>query len=181
MQRYFKVYGLVLKRVNFAESDQIIHFLSKEKGHFSAVVKGVRKLNSKKLGLLEPGSLTEAYFIKTKGLPLLTQLGQKKEQVDVKTLSLKKLRLFFQLLEVFERLFVAEELDDTSFNLVLKLRKEALSNAPNQRLIKNDLADLIAHLGFVHPDQTEFGSLSAYVESLTEKELKSARLLTIKR
>ncbi len=180
MSRYFKTYGLVLKRANLGETDQIIHFLSQEKGHFSAVAMGVRKLRSKKLGSLEPGSLVEAYFIETKGLPILTQLGQKRQAVDVSELKLKQLKLLFQLLEVFERLFVTETLDKYSFQLVLRLRHQALALKPNNHLIKQDLGNLIAHLGFVHPDQTEFSSLSAYIESLTEKELKSARFLTVK-
>ena len=178
-RKYFKTYGLVLKRVNLGETDQIIHFLSQDQGHFSAVAKGVRKLSSKKLGSLEPGSLVEAYFVSTKGLPVLTQLGRKKQAVDVSLLDLKQLKLLFQLLEVFERLFVAESLDQTSFELVLKLRQTALEPNPRRLSIKRDLANLIAHLGFVHPKQTEFKSLSAYIESLTEKELKSARFLTI--
>ncbi len=179
MSRYFKVYGLVLKRVNFAEGDQIIHFLSQEKGHFSAVAKGVRKLNSKKLGLLEPGSLTEAYFVETKGLPLLTQLGQKQEQVNADDLDLKQMQLFFQLLEVFERLFVADELSQALFHKVIKLRKLSLTKPVKKNLIRTELGNLISELGFQHPKETQFQSLTAYLEALTEKELKSARFLTI--
>ncbi len=179
LARSFKVKGLILKRANFGEADQIIHFLTLEYGNFAAVAKGVRRLRSKKMGTLEPGNLVHAFFIRTKGLPLVTQIGQRKS-IDFSQLDLKQMKLLLQLLETFDKLFVEEELDRYSFQQILSLRQLVLNRAEPRSAIQTQLADLISHLGFQHPQQSHFSSLTAYIEALTETQLNSGRFLKVK-
>lgn len=45
--------ALVLKSINFKDSDKILTLLSKDLGRVSAKAKGIRKINSKRLSFLD--------------------------------------------------------------------------------------------------------------------------------
>ena len=62
----YRAKAIVLKRVDYAESDRIVTFIT-EKGKVSALVKGARKPNSKLAGGIELLAINDIHFLKGKG------------------------------------------------------------------------------------------------------------------
>lgn len=61
--KQFVTKGIVLSRVDFAEADRIITFLTSDQGKIKAIAKGVRKSKSKLAGGIELFSVSELTFI----------------------------------------------------------------------------------------------------------------------
>jgi DNA repair protein RecO (recombination protein O) len=171
--------GIVLKRTNFGETDRIINLLTRERGHLACLAKGVRKLNSSKRALLEPGNYIKGFFVATKGWPIMTQA---KIISDCKNMqqSLKRYRELSQLLEILEKLFVEEELDHPLFNQVLELRKLVVSNQAAPELMRAKLGKLITTLGFQHPTESRYNTISEYIEALSDRPVRSYDYLVVK-
>ncbi|MBD3250584.1 MAG: DNA repair protein RecO [Candidatus Pacebacteria bacterium] len=177
MSRTFNLEALILKRVNTGETDRVVTLLSREKGKLVCVAKGVRKLNSSKRAFMEPGNLVKAHFVQTKSLPLLIQAKLISDSAPAKS-SLVKIRQLTQVLEVFDKLFVEEELDFKTFQLAIDTRDQIVGG--ELKLVKPQLGKLISLLGFPHPDQTKFDSILDYVQQLAERPMRSFEYLQLK-
>jgi DNA repair protein RecO (recombination protein O) len=57
-----KTLGIILRRTNIGEADRILTIYTKEFGKIKAIAKGVRKINSRLAGNLEPYSMGEFMF-----------------------------------------------------------------------------------------------------------------------
>lgn len=178
MPRTFTTLGVVLKRVNIGESDRIVTILTKDYGKYSAVAKGVRKLSSSRGAALEPGSYVKAFFVQTKSLPLLTQAVLIEGAAGMPH-SLSGYRNLSQILEIFEKLFVEEALEESVFEQVLSLRKRVMHQHGGAGQIRRELGALIEALGFQHPDESDHETVSEYLESLLSQQLRSFEFLSI--
>jgi len=172
----FIVDGIVLKRSKVGETDRVITLLTREYGKLVAVAKGVRKISSSKRAFLEPGNLVKAYFIKTKSLPLLTQAKLVGDCSQVRN-DLIEIRKLTQFLEILEKLFIEDEIEENLFNNILELRQKISDRNITNIQIKRRLENLIEKLGFPHPKETKFGSILDYVSSLTNKPMRSFEYL----
>lgn len=180
MSRTFTARGIVLSRKNTGETDRVVKILTQEYGKLICVAKGVRKLKSSKSGTLEPGNLVKAFFIKTKSLPLLTQAVlidnfnlEIPNQVDLATF-----RKLSQILEIFDKLIVEEELDVKTFNKAVLLRSICQLEGSGGK-VRKLLGEFIEELGFQHPDDTKFETISDYLEDLLARPLKSYNFLKV--
>lgn len=169
--------AIVLKRSNFGEKDRIITLYTQKRGKIATVAKGCRSLQSSRLSNLEPGNLVEAYFIESKGLPILLQVQLVDDFIETKS-SLKQIKQLMQVLEVVDKLSVEEE-NEELFAQLLSILKN-LSSGTRHHTTKNQLAALIESLGFQHLDETMYSSISEYVSSLAEKPIRSYEFLTLK-
>lgn len=57
-----KTLGIIIKRSNLGEADRILTVFTKDFGKLKAIAKGVRKINSRLAGNLEPYSLSDFIF-----------------------------------------------------------------------------------------------------------------------
>lgn len=165
---------LVLKRKPLGETDRIVTILSQELGKSAVIAKGVRRLNSSFSSSLEPGNLIKAQLIITKSMPLLVQARLIEDASSTKK-DLPQIRRLTQILEIFDKLFVEEELPDSIFSLVISIRNKLLSGKIN--LIRSDLQQLLTELGFAtnssHIDQ----SMLEYVQEIVERPMQSFKYL----
>lgn len=67
MERSIRVQAIVLSHNNFGEADRYIKLLTSDHGKISALAKGVRKMNSRKAGHLEPFTLVSAQLAHGRG------------------------------------------------------------------------------------------------------------------
>ncbi len=65
MERSIRVQGLVLHHYNYGEADRFVRLLTAERGKISALARGVRRMNSRKAGHLEPFTLASVQLSKT--------------------------------------------------------------------------------------------------------------------
>lgn len=175
--RSYTLSGLILKRTSVGETDRVVTLLTQEKGKLVCVAKGVRKLNSSKRAYMEPGNLVKAYLVRTKGLPLLIQAKLINDSAKIKT-NLVDIRQLVQVLEVFDKLFVEEELPLKTYQLVLNIRA-SLINSQTQ-LIRGQLKQLILQLGFPKPDMKKYDNILEYVQEIAERPMKSFDYLRVK-
>ncbi|MGD9129059.1 MAG: DNA repair protein RecO [Candidatus Woesebacteria bacterium] len=177
-QKSFSTAAIVLKRKNIGETDRLVTVLTEKKGRLMAIAKGVRKINSSKRAYLEPGNLVKAFFIKTKSLPLLTQAELISDSAKLRK-NLNKIRQLSQLLEIFDQLFVEEEIETNLFEKSLKLRELLLAEQFSIQDFKNNLSGLIVQLGYQDPQETKYKSILDYVSMITERKCKSFDYLTV--
>jgi len=174
----FTTEGIVLKRVNTGETDRIITFLTRDFGKLVGIAKGVRSLKSSRQAHLEPGNYLKIFGIYTKNLPLITQTTLL-EDAHASRNSLIGVRQLTQVLEVFDRLFVEGDIDQSAYVKVLKIR-QALFNRIVYQKIQILLGDLLEHLGYQNYHETTHTSVLDYVAEITEKRMKSFEYLQVK-
>lgn len=175
----FSTKGIVLKRVSVGETDRIINLLTQEFGKITCVAKGVRKIKSSKRAYLEPGNLIDAYLIKTKSLPILTQAKLIKDCSKMKQ-TLGAYRQLSQMLEIFEKLFVEQEIEPEMYADILELRNKITSSTATAKYVRETLSKIIVELGFQHPNDSKYESITDYVSALSDKKMKSFEYLNIK-
>lgn len=177
--RSYTTTGIVLKRTNIGETDRLVSILTQDQGKRLVVAKGVRKINSSKRAYLETGNIVKAFLINTKSLPLLTQatLIEDCSQMDQ---NLPNFRALSQLMEIFEKLFVEQEIEPLTYALVLKLRNQVLSNQISPKHMRSLLGDLIHSLGYQHPSESKYDSIGDYISALTDRPMNSYNFLLVK-
>ncbi|NCN82910.1 MAG: hypothetical protein GW947_02985 [Candidatus Pacebacteria bacterium] len=174
----FNVTGIVLKRYNVGELDRAITILTKEEGKSVYIAKGVRRIGSSSAGNLEPGSLVTAHCIKTKSIPLITQTKLHLQALE-STNSLSQVRRVQQLLEIFDCLFVPEELDDTMFAHITALYSAVIQKQTALSELRSKIVDLVRLLGYDISSE-EGASLSEQLATIFERPLRSFEYLLVK-
>lgn len=178
--RTFNTSGIVLKRKKLGETDRLVTILTQEHGKLLSVAKGVRKLDSSKRAFLEPGNYVQAHLVVTKSLPLLIQAKLLEDCAAIR-ISLVEIRKLTQFLEVLEKLFVEEELEDNLFEQILSLRRGIAQQTLNNGQIKAGLGQIIQKLGYRHPNETDYDSILDYVSELADRPMHSFEYLATKK
>lgn len=178
MAKTFTTTGIVLKRANMGESDRMVTLLSSDYGKCTCLAKGARKLHSSKSALLEPGNYIKGFFVETKSLPLLTQVVLLDGSGNVAR-SLADMRSLYQVLEIFEKMFVEEALEPALFDQVLDLRRLVIYETRKTSLVRQKLGTLIESLGFQHPDLSDHQTITQYLQSLLAQPMRSFEYLKI--
>ncbi len=169
--------ALVIKRYDLGETDRIVTLLSQPKGRIACVAKGVRRLNSSTRASLEPGNLIKAHLIFTKGMPLLVQT-KLLEDVAALRKNLAKIRQLTQILEIFDKLFVEEEIENNLFEHILKTRQHLICG--QTQLIRSDLNHLIKKLGFADQTNSKTQTVLECVQQIVERPMRSFEYLRVK-
>ncbi|PWU23951.1 DNA repair protein RecO [Candidatus Cerribacteria bacterium 'Amazon FNV 2010 28 9'] len=173
----FSITGIVLKRVNVGETDRIVTLFTKERGKIACVAKGVRKLSSSKLAVLEPGCEARIYCVETKSLPILTQ-AQLLNDFHHSKQTLPSVKKMFQILETIDALLFEEDVQENVYTLVHSLLTHIdAGQTTSVDTIRETLRTIISLLGFegTTPNQ----SIMELIEELTAKKMKSFEYLTV--
>jgi DNA repair protein RecO len=179
MARSLITRGIVLKRSNLGETDRLVTLLSQDLGKVQCLAKGIRKLQSSNRANLEPGNQVKFFLIQTKSLPLLTQ-SQLLQDAQQLRQSLTGIRQLSEILEIFDRLFVEDFIEEESFQLAENIYHELLNPAKRNLRIKNQLDLLLQNLGYQKLEESGFNTISDYVAALSEKKLHSYAFLEFK-
>ncbi len=178
MLHSFKTEAIILKRINTGETDRIVTLLSKDRGKLVCVAKGVRKLKSSNRAILEPGNLAQVFLVETKAMPILTQSKLLLEANGLRQ-SLTGISQLSQILEIFDRLFVEDFIDEETSLLAFSIHEELLSKDKKNSRIKTLLETLIRQLGYQDFRQTSHSNILEYVAEITEKKMKSFDFLKV--
>lgn len=176
--RTFTITGIVLKRVNTGETDRIVTLLTQEFGKIACVAKGVRNLHSSRRASLEPGNFVKALCVNTSSMPILTQASLISDSGDCRE-SLKKVRQLHQYLEIMDRLFVEEEIDQEFFMQVLNTRELIVANNTSLDEIRESFEKILINLGY-HHSTAPIDSILNKVAELTERPVRSFEYLVVK-
>lgn len=172
----FTIEGMVLKRSNLGETDRLMTLLTKEQGKLVCIAKGVRKLNSSKGAYLEPANLISAHLVRTKSLPLLIQ-AKLIDDAHLAKKGLGQIRQLSQILEIYDKLFVEEEIEAQTYRLVLQIRQALVLQ--KTQIIRQHLAQLLLQLGYPAPDLSHYSSVLEYVQEIAERPMRSFQYLQV--
>lgn len=119
---FYKTEGIVLKKQEFGETDEIVSLLSPKYGNKKIMVKGVRKVSSSRVGKFELFSFVNVMLAKGRTFDICSQVEVLETHSGIKT-NLVRMTYGLYLLELFEGLlFFSEPHPDCFF-----LLKKALS------------------------------------------------------
>lgn len=178
--RYKKLTGIILKKTNYREADQIITAWTKQMGKVRFLARGVRLPKSKLVYSLQDLSLVELEITGSKHLPTL---------INAKTLKVFRL-LRQDLMKIIVGLYAAELMlkmtgDEhpnlPAFNLLLDFL-EQLNISPDDLEMYFALdqfsLELMSVLGFKAPKQVKtHRQIKDFIESILERELKTEPFL----
>jgi DNA repair protein RecO len=170
--------ALVLKRTKTGESDTIVTLLTPEQGKVIAVAKGVRKLTSSKASVLEPGHLVEIFCATTQSLPIITQAKLTIGAGAART-HFPKTKQLFQFLEIIDSLFVEGVGDEALFAQLVGLHTDITAQAATPATVRTRLENIVAQLGYQHPQETQYPTLLEYVSVLADRPLRSWQYLSL--
>lgn len=117
------IQGIVIGRKDFHELDKIVTLFTSTRGKIKALAKGVRKINSRRLGGLELGSLVKVFLVETKGLDLITEIEIIDGFLEARNDSAQSGALIY-LSEMTNFLLPEEEKNEEVYAFFLKTREE---------------------------------------------------------
>lgn len=176
--RNFSAQCLIIKRSKIGESDYLLTLLSQERGKFICRANGVRKLHSKKRASLELGQVCTAYFAEGKNVPLLIQVSSNSAYQEIPQ-SLSHLRQLSLFLEICDKLFVETQLEPEIFSKLLQVHQAIFNQLISTQTIRQKFGEIISSLGYQHPMDSKYHTITEYIGALSEKPIKSYVFLSL--
>ncbi len=152
MDKHIKTKGVVLKRIDFKEADQIVTILTEDQGKVSLVAKGARRLKSRFCGRLEPFFYVELNYFKGQNLGHLNEVTLL-HGLNAENLSLSSQSQLFYILEATEKLIAEAQDAREAYELLLEVSKRIQPNNINA-LFYAYMIKLLGSLGFMGPWDT---------------------------
>jgi UDP-N-acetylglucosamine enolpyruvyl transferase len=110
-------------------------------------------------------------------MPILTQATLIDDSSFAKE-NLPKIRQLNQVLEIFDKLCVEEEMETEIYDLAIKIIDQ-LSHQPQPTKIKSMLRNFVMLLGYQDFKNTGHQSIIDYVSEISEQKMKSFEYLKI--
>jgi len=177
INRGYKVEGIVIKRINFSETDKILTIFSKQKGKMVCLAKGIRKVSSKRAPSVELFNCIKTYIAKGRGMDILTEV----ELVQCFPKLQERLQAIcdtYYLVEIIDRLTAENQRSLLIYNLLL----QSLDKIDKKgSLLEEELIDfqkkVLTNIGFGLPAQTNIQSLNWHIENIICRKINSKSFL----
>jgi DNA repair protein RecO (recombination protein O) len=144
----FRVEAVVLRHADYGEADRILTLYARQLGKTRAIVKGARKITSRKAGHLEPFSHVRLQLAKSHEMPLVTQADTVEAYLPLR----EDLQLTGQASYVVELLDRFTYDDGTENPILFELLTETLTRLASRvdpwLAIRYYEMRLLDHLGF---------------------------------
>lgn len=147
MQIHLKTTGIVLRRIDFGEADQMVHILTQDQGKVTVLAKGARRLKSKFLGKLELLNEVRLTYFQGRELGHLNEV-ESKTLFQEGQLDLRSRSLLFYVAEVTHKMVA----DDQECRPVFELLQdflEGFESSSGESLFYGYLVKLLTKLGFM--------------------------------
>ena len=173
--KFNKFTGIILKKQNYREADQIITFWSREAGKIRFLAKGIRLPKSKLAYSLQDLSVVEVQ-ITGKNLPSLTSANSAQQFNNI-ALDLKKSAIAFYAVELMLK-FTADEhpnyqVYELFFNFLNHLNNTG-EISDDDKVIDIFALQLAKALGFGSPQEAKsHREVREFIEDLIERKIKS--------
>lgn len=178
MSRAFRFEGIVLKRVSFAETDRIVTLFSQNQGKQTLIAKGSRKITSKRLGSLEPGSHLVAAGVAGHTWPILTEV-RLLHSFHHAYHNLTRLTQTCQILEIVDLLTAEAEPNPEVFGLLLETLTNLETNGHKKAYLLEQIRLILQAMGFTYDKVFTEAELQAYIEDLGQRRLKTKAFLSV--
>lgn len=102
----------VIKSTNYSEADKIIQVFGRNRGRFSLLAKGIRKIVSKNRGNIQTFTISDISYYESSGIPLLLE-SEQVAAVDYQKIETQNAR---RVLELIHKLMVDESPNEKVFD-----------------------------------------------------------------
>lgn len=171
MQKYT---AIILSSHDVGEYDRIYILYTREIGLVKAIGRGVRKQTAKLAGHLEPGTLSEVYVARSRGMGQITSAIALDNFENIKK-DFEKLSEVLKILRFFARHFSEEEKDERIFDLLAEvLTRVGLSSGNSNIAVEAFWWKLFDALGN-RPETMKCAKCGARLEENAEKYFSAAR------
>lgn len=168
--RSSKVSAIILKRLNFSESDKILTIFTKEQGKLMVIAKGVRRITSRRAPHLEPLNESSLTLHRGKNFEVITEA----KSLSRREFNLKSFGFAFYAVEIIDKLLPDAEPHVEAYELLRSLLSQP---ELDENRIKEFTLRLMWLLGFLPEGQVPKISLTEFVEQVAEKRIRSKKLI----
>ena len=166
--------GIVIKKQNKKESDQLLTVLTKEFGKVVFTAKGVRKESAKLAGHLGLFNMSEINFVHGRHQRIITSALEKESFAGLKK-DPAKVEAARHAVELTDRCLLGEEPDERVFNLVLGsldyLNRKELNQFELKMFLRYLEFKLLSLLGYEPEDKTIVDAFARSYVRISESEL----------
>ncbi len=167
----FTTQAVVLKNINYQDTDKIYTFLSRDKGKITGIAKGVRKITSRRSGSLDSLNLVQVHLNPHQsGQNYITEV----KTVETYKKAKEKLPLSkqgFYIAELINKFLREDDEAQGVYDLVIDILKRIENDGENLGLEINKFEiKLLVMLGY----QPENTFMSRWKEAVDRKEFEQA-------
>ena len=143
--RKFTVQAVVVGRKDFQETDKLIDLMTEYQGKIRGLAKGVRKINSRRMGSLELSNWVEVLLYQAKTFTLITEVNNLDSELGYRH-DETKLGTMMYVCELTNHLLPEGQENKEAYQLLLKARSDIKSGNLNE--VVNFEANLLKILGY---------------------------------
>lgn len=169
-----KTTGIVIKKQNKKESDQLLTVLTKEFGKVVFAAKGVRKESAKLAGHLGLFNMSDINFVHGRRTKIITSASERENFANLKKDPIK-VQAAKHAADLTDRCLLSEEPDERVFNLILGaldyLNRKELSQFELKMFLRYLEFKLLSLLGYEPEDKTIVEAFARSYVRLSESEL----------
>jgi DNA repair protein RecO (recombination protein O) len=177
-QSAYSVSAVILKRRNWGETDKILTLLTREIGKIRVIAKGVRKINSKRGGFLEPFRIVKLTLHAGNRLDYVTEVSS---IAHIDNLNIQNIGYAYFVCELVDKLTPEAEKHEELYFLLQEILTKISKSADSKYIIKifDDYANvLLKMLGYLDNQRViSYAEIIPFVERIVEKRLKSPKLI----
>ena len=174
----YSVEGIIIKRSDYGEADKIITFFTPDRGKFSLLARGVRKLTSKRAGSLELFNRVKISAVTGRGhLDTLAEVSLCQSYSPWRR-HLGRVNIAYQLCEVVDKLLPDGQPHPNIYQILsLSLSRISGLGEDWQNQLNTWLVDILVDLGYWPEDRKFTGDPNSFIESLINRSLNSHKIL----
>jgi DNA repair protein RecO (recombination protein O) len=176
--RSYNLEGIIIKRTNVGEADKIITIFSRELGKVSLKAAGIRKLQSKRAGVLELFNHVKIGVAKGRGnLDVLTEVDILNTFSSWKN-HLGRVNIAYQMAEVIDKLTPDNQPHPQVFEILHNAFLEIDKLDIDWKLkLETWILDIVKDLGYWPADEKFTGDIYKFIEEIINRPLHSPKIL----
>jgi len=147
MNRLQKIRGFVLKRRNLLDKDVIVTVFTQENGKMTVMVKGVRKITSKRAAHIQTGNFIKAQIRESKGMYYLQSSELISGFLSLRTE--KYIDHIYLFLSIIDGLMPEAQEDGEVFERVQQFFVQLSKKSDLEHVLKINIQKLLEILGYV--------------------------------
>jgi len=172
--RQYSSEGIVLAKINYSEADRIVVIFSKDHGKLPFIAKSVRKIKSRKRGVLEVFNRITFSAIRGKGMDYIEEVEIVNSFPKIRQ-SLKKISLAYYFVEIAGRAIHEGEANLNLYEVIITYLEKLESTTRLKELKAAYLYEVLVVLGF-WPRGKKLSNPEEYIESVLERRIFSERV-----
>lgn len=151
MATHYRTQGILIKKADRGEADQLLSWYTKDFGKLEILGKAIRKIKSKLRGEAQLFYLSEIEFIQGKTYKTLTDAILINNFLNIRN-DLEKLKIAYQITEILDSLVIKEEKDEHIWQLLVetfeRLNSSQFTTSNLQLLYYYFFWNLVSLLGY---------------------------------